>query len=364
MKYAAERGEEMIGQLLILILVLLVIPFVIGGLVTDADREGESLLFRWTGGQFLLWAGFQLICVPLILRERGFRSLVAAFWGYIVALLLLAAAVEIRRWPGERKFPLSCFRSWLRKIQFTDLLLWAAFWSVLLFQLVQAVRLAYADGDDAYYVAVSSITQDADTMYSKLAYTGGGTELDIRHGLAPFPIWISFLGRSSGMPAAIVAHVVLPVVLIAMTYGIFYQIGLKIFEKKDGRLPLFLLFTELLVLFGNYSIYTPENFMIARSRQGKAALGNIVIPFLLLLFLIFLKSLQEKRRIPPLLYLLFCAAATTGCLCSTLGALLVCMAVGIVGLLGSICYRRPGILAPLAVCCMPCVFYALMYLIL
>lgn len=354
----------MVGQLLILLLVLLLIPFVIGGLITEAEGHDGKLLFRWVSGQFLLWAGFQLLCVPLILRERSFGSLVAAFWGYIAALLLLAAAMEIKRWPKKRKSAVWSLRNRFRKLQFMDLILWAAFWSILLFQLVQAVRMAYADGDDAYYVAVSSITQNSNTMYRILAYTGGGTELDIRHGLAPFPVWISFLGRASGMSAAMVAHIALPPVLIAMTYAIFYLIGLRLFEEKDGRLPLFLLFTELLVLFGNYSIYTPENFMIARSRQGKAALGSIVIPFVLLLFLILLKELREKKRISPPLYLLFCAAAATGCLCSTLGALLICMTVGITGLLGSICYRRPGILVPLGVCCMPCVFYAVMYLIL
>ena len=82
----------MVGQLLILLLVLLLIPFVIGGLITEAEGHDGKLLFRWVSGQFLLWAGFQLLCVPLILRERSFGSLVAAFWGYIAALLLLAAA--------------------------------------------------------------------------------------------------------------------------------------------------------------------------------------------------------------------------------------------------------------------------------
>ena len=52
--------------------------------------------------------------------------------------------------------------------------------------------------------------------------------------------------------------------------------------------------------------------MIAITRQVKAALGSIVIPFVLLLFLILLKELREKKRISPPLYLLFCAAAATG----------------------------------------------------
>lgn len=246
---------------------------------------------------------------------------------------------------------------------FSEVLFWLLFWGLLLLQLVQAVRLTYADGDDSFYVAISSITQDSDTMYQKLPYTGGATVLDGRHGLAPFPIWVAFLARSSGIPAVTVAHVILPAVLISMTYGIFYLIGRRLFPERDGRLPLFLLFAELLVIFGDYSFYTAENFMIARSRQGKAALGSIVIPFLVFLLLLLLEKMQEKEKLPAAYFLLLAAAIVTGCLCSTLGALLVCVPVGIVGLMGSLYYKRPGILPPVAACCVPCLIYIFLYLI-
>ncbi len=39
------------------------------------------------------------------------------------------------------------------------------------------------------------------------------------------------------------------------------------------------------------------------------------------------------------------------------------MAVGLAGLIGAVCYKRPGILAPLIVCCLPCVAYAVLYLL-
>lgn len=354
----------MLLQLLILALLLLVVPTVVGGIFAYVDKMGGSLLFRWVSGQFILWAGFQLICVPLILKEQSFGQLTRLFLVYTAALVLLAAAWGIRRRVLEQK-PLRRQQGGLgerEKNQAKGVLLWAVFWGLLAFQLVQAVRLAYADTDDAYYVAVSSITQSSDTMYQVLPYTGGGTELDARHGLAPFPVWIAFLGKLSGMHAVTVAQVVLPVVLISMTYGIFYLFSSILFPARDGKQPLFLIFTEILVLFGNYSIYTVENFMIARSRQGKAALGNIVIPFLLLLFLLLLGKLHGKEKIPPKLYLLFGAVTVTGCLCSTLGALLVCMAVGAAGLLGALCCKRLRILVPLALCCVPCVFYALLYL--
>ena len=157
------------------------------------------------------------------------------------------------------------------------------------------------------------------------------------------------------------ARTVLPVVLMAMTYAVFYLLGTLLFPGKEGQLPLFLVFTEVLVLFGNYSIYTVENFLIARSRQGKAALGSLVIPFLLLLLLLLLQRLQEKRRVSPLLYLLTGCAAITGCLCSTMGALLLCLALCLAGLLAGICLKRPGVLFPLACCCVPCVCYAFLY---
>lgn len=352
-------------QLLILAVLLLAAPAVVGGLFLKADKLGGHLVFRWVSGQFLLWAGFQLISVPLIIQEHSFSRLVQLFTGYVAAMALLAVAVEIQRLvKGRKPSPDRTRGQGSGDTPASGVLLWLVFWGVLLLQLVQAVRLSYADTDDAYYVAISSITQEADTMYRKLPYTGGSTLMDIRHGLAPFPIWISFLARVSGMPAITVAKVVLPVVLIAMTYGIFYLFGRVLFPEGGRQLPLFLVFAEVLVLFGNYSIYTAENFLIARSRQGKAALANIVIPFLVFLMLLLLKKLQEKQRIQVSFYLLLGAAAVTGCLCSTLGAFLVCLAVGIAGLLGALCYKRIRVLFPLCACCVPCAAYALIYLLL
>ncbi len=349
-------------QLLILGVLLLVIPVFVGGIFSDVDGMRGGLVFRWVSGQFLLWAGFQFISVPLIIRERNFSQLVWGFWLYMAALMLMAAGRGIRQ--IQRRVPASLVKGGGKGKQVSEMLFWAIFTGLLLFQLVQAVRLAYADGDDAYYVAISAMTQDADTMYLKIAYTGETTMLNFRHSLAPFPIWIAFLARVSGIQAVTVAQVILPVVLIAMSYGIFYLLGVRLFPEKGGQLPLFLIFTEILVLFGDYSFYTAENFMIARSRQGKAALGNIVLPFLLLLLLIFMKKLQEAERVPVWCYLLIGAVATTACLCSTLGALLICMAVGVAGLSAAVCYKRFRCLVPLAICCIPCICYALLYLLL
>lgn len=356
-------------QLLILALFLLVIPAIVGSLFTYWEKDGGGLVFRWVSGQFLLWAGFQLISVPLILKQQSFRWMVWLFLGYTTAMVALAvAAGMLRRKKGigtSLRPPGSGGAKGAKgKKRGEGMLLWLVFWGLLLFQLVQAVRLVYEDSDDAYYVAVASIAESSDTMFRVLPYTGGATLLDARHGLAPFSIWMAFLARVSGMQTVILAQTVLPVVLIAMAYGIYYLFSVLLFPEKGGQRPLFLIFAEILVLFGNYSVYTTEVFLIGRSRQGKASLGSIVFPFVLLVSLMLLQKLQEREKVPAGYYLLLAAAAAAGCLCSTMGAMLTCIIIGIVGLLTAAFYRKWKVMFLLAVCCIPCIIYGFLYLIM
>lgn len=357
-------------QILILLLWLVLVPASVGGLLTAGDKRLKSFCFLWTGGTVMLWAVFQLICVPAVLLQEDFDGkelfpvVVTLFLTVSLLLAVLGLGLTARTLFKSRP----AYRVLSGKGEKRGrlyYLLWTLFWLLLLFQLVQAVRLAYADGDDAYYVAVSAITQESNTMYLKRAYTGGRTGLETRYGLAPFPVWIAFLARISGLKAVSVAHVAAPLCLISLTYAIYYLIGRRLCGRKYGeRLPLFLIFTQLLVLFGDYSIYTAENFMIARSRQGKAALGNIILPMMILLLLLILERLQEEERVGFRLWLLLAACITAGCLCSTLGALLVCMLVGVTGLCAALCYKRWKFLLPMAACCIPAVGFAAIYLML
>jgi len=349
------------------ILLLALIPFLAGrlflkktGVIVDGGAGG--ILFRWISGQFLLWAVFQLICVPMILLEIDFFYLLVVYSVFLGAVTVTAGYDLLRN--RKRAFAVSLIRGFDRGRDIAYFGAWILFWGLLLFQLVQAVRMTYADGDDAYYVAVSSITQNSYTMYRKVPYTGEDTMLDIRHGLAPLPVWIAYMAEASGIRAVSMAHLALPLMLIPMTYSIFYLLGKTLLQKKRENLPLFLIFTELLVIFGDYSFYTVENFMIARSRQGKAALGSIVIPMIFLLLILLFHKLDAGEKVPGGLYVLLTSAAVTACLCSTLGAMLICMLMGIAGLCAAVCYRRRRLLIPMALCCAPCVGFAFLYLVL
>lgn len=354
----------MILQILILLLILLVLPVLVGSIFSDVDRRSFQLPFRWVSGQICLWSGFQLICVPMILlpKENSFFNMIVLYGMFTAAMLLFALGLWIRRRVKARAVDI--LHGFDRERDWIALLLWGLVFALLAVQLVLAVMLAYEEGDDAFYVATSSITAESGTMYEVLPYTGGTTGLDARHGLAPFPIWIAMLSRLSGMHPAAIAQTVLPVVLILMAYAIYYMIGRHLFGGSHRKLPLFMVFLELLVIFGGQSLYTAENFLLVRTAQGKAVLADIVIPFIFLLLTVLFEKVQQGERADVKYWLLLALTMAAGCLCSTQGALLTCMLLGVGMVCGAVCYRRWRLIPLTAACCVVPAGFALLYLFL
>lgn len=345
----------------ILLFWLGILPVFAGSIFAGKGCENNnSIVYRFLAGNMLLWAVFQLLCVPCVIGQQSFTLVVTGYLA-VAAVLFGMGIVAMKKCP-----PCTAGKGFGEKVPMEkrEKILWIIFGLLLLLQLVCAVVLAYADGDDAFYVAVSEITNDSNTMYQKSPYSTGVTPLDVRHGLAPFPIWISFLARISGFHTAVISHVVIAVYLIVMSYGAFYLVGRRLFSEKKEGVPLFMIFMALLVLFGDYSTRTPENFMLARSRQGKAAMGSIIIPMLVFLLLVLLKKIQEKQSIGWRLWLLLAATITAACLCTTLGTFLTCAMVGCVGICSLFVYKKWQPVFQMALCCLPAVCFALLYFVL
>lgn len=363
---------QVLVQVMILALLLLAAPLLAGGVFDGAAGEGRCIPFRWVSGQMLLWAGFQLICVPLVLLQphASFRYLCVCFGVYMAVVPLLGLGATLRRRAGLKaagrlKTPGDAPAGERReKRDKTALLLWLAVFCLLVLQQALAAAMAYEEGDDAYYVAVSVVTESSDTMYQVMPYTGFTTGLDARHGLAPFPVWAAFLSRLSGVHAAAVSQVVLPVVLIAMAYSVFYLTGRSLLGKNGRGLPLFMLLIECLVIFGGQSLYTPENFLLVRTAQGKAVLANIAIPFLLWLLYALAEGLRRGEKAGFRYWLLLIAAMVSGCLCSAQGALMVCLLAGAGGLCTAVCCRSLRTLLTVAACCAAPAVFAVLYLLL
>lgn len=345
--------------LVILGIFLLVIPTLIGTILEKGQTEG--LIFNWISGQMLIWAGFLVICVPLILWSQPFSLVSTLFHGYQGVLLFAAILLGICR--KRRSAGIGEKKERNKKTGKMARIWWFVFGVLLVLQWVLTIFLAYEEGDDAFYFATATVTEQSNTMYLLLPYTGFATGLDARHGLAPFPVWIAYLAKVSGIPALVVAQILLPLALLGMSYGVYYLIAKSLCTEKEETVPLFMVLTEVLFLFGGYSLFTAENFMLVRAAQGKAVIAGIILPFLLYLLLRILQRLQNGKRIGMVIWLLLSATMTAACLCSTQGTILSCVLMGIAGLSAAISYRKLSLLIPLGICSGVPVCMALLYFV-
>lgn len=352
----------MVMQIGILIVALFLIPAVVGLLFSPLAEGKSRLMFCWVSGQVLLWAGFQLICVPMILVNGKFEPVFQSFCIYMMALLVLSIAVVLQR-RSKRAGAIAATSEGKRERDKKGMLLWGLFFLILLIQIVLAVVLSYEEGDDAYYVAISAISIDADNMYVKYPYTGGVIPLDIRHALAPFPVWISVISRLSDMIPVSVCHVVLPISMLLMAYSLYYLLGEKLLISKKQLLPFYMILVQIMIMFGGYSVFTTERFLLVRAAQGKAVLGSIIIPFLLLLLYLLLEHINSGQKVGIGYWILVFCVMVSGCLCSTLGTFLLCLLTGIVGLCILVSYRKWKVLFPLGICMLAPIAYAALYFV-
>ena len=346
-------------KLMLMGICMILLPALCGMIYAGSDTKYRSVSFLIPAGTLTMWAVCQLVSVPFILREGSYFQLRVVLW---ILWILVGAVGILLLWVNRKTFLENTKEvlSEARKLPKWKYGVWILFLGLLLFQLYQTYHLAYADGDDAYYITISNIARSNGMMYRIDAYTGqalGGVEE--RHCLAPFPVWVAMMADGMRVNTAVAAHSLIPLALIPVTYLILWNIFRILIP---GRSSLGLVLFSLIQIFGNTSIYRSSTFLLTRTRQGKEALVNIVIPFLFLLFLMLFRDAADKKKTRGILWILMGVTVTAGCLCSTMGTVLLGAMAGLLGLLGCIFYRRLDWLWKLALCLLPALFYLAVYI--
>ncbi len=413
-----------------LIFWLLVIPFCIGLIPANfISAEKRSPGFVLLSGYFGMWALFELAAVPAVLWVEYDNFKVASAVFTVLTLLSAAAGVWLLYQNGKAGKPglvwgsagmldfhgrtsnlkvkndASVINADCPEVRAAVMakrfltgtgIEWLLFFVLLGFQLYKAVAFASFDGDDAYYVVESLIAQEAGVMYRILPLTGGSTGLDVRHAMAVFPMWVAFVSVRAGVHATIVSHVVMPLVLIPLTYLLYYEIGRALFagaqqssrkqtetggaERSAGKwnrmgeawgaggyvfcrenLPIFMILMAVFQIFGNVSIYTSETFFLTRTWQGKALAGALVIPALFWVFLqIYDKGVRKGRADAGLWILLVCINMTAG-VCSSIAVFLVCILIAVATFCLAVAERDWKTLFKVGAACIPNVVYMAIY---
>ena len=272
----------------------------------------------------------------------------------IVALVLLLSL-----WQGRQLW--RCYLEEIRQIREMPLhvkLGWCVFFLIVLFQMAYAVVYEYYDGDDAYYIATSVITNTFDTMYLRDAYTGYIYPLDVRHAFSPTPIYQAWLSRLSGIAPAVVAHSVLAPVWLGFMYCVYGQIASRLLWNRKNYKPIFMILLAIWFMYGNISLYTTETFAMTRIWQGKGLMAGMVLPamFLCLLYL-------AQESVSQGMWLLFVCVCLSAVFATSVAFMVIPTITGIAAVMIGIKKKSIRYGADLFLCCVPCLLLAVCFFI-
>lgn len=160
---------------------------------------------------------------------------------------------------------------------------------LILFQLVLVTAYRHTDDDDAWYLGNAVSAYETGELFAYSPYTGNEMVLsDARdYVLSPLPIFWAALGKIMHIHPTVLAHTVAPGFLLLSAYSVYWLLAKRLFAKKEDKRQawFFLLFINILNLFGFYSTRTSGVFLLFRSWQGKAVFCAILVPLLFYYFL-------------------------------------------------------------------------------
>lgn len=348
-----ERNIIMlIANIFLTIFWLLILPLLIGTLIVNQllKERTTDLVLAWLSGFIIMFASFYILVMPMLFMKLPLHVLVISWC--ILMLFLFAVSIIYNR----NRFDAIL----LHNINRIKLLPWLTILVVLLI-CVQVYFLAvymHSDADDAFYVATATTSVSTDTIFQIDSFTGKPfLDYPQRYVLSPFPVFIALLSQILITHPAIVAHTILPIVFIPLSYGVFSIIGKKLFHDRSEDVVFFLLFLCILNIYGNFSAFTNSTFLLFRIWQGKAVLANIILPSIF--YFSYRAMLGEKHK-GEWITLFFCVLAS--CLTSSMGIVLTPIMIGCMGIVFAIRNKKIRTLLFSIACCLPCIVCGFIYL--
>lgn len=339
------------------------------------EGGGFSLARIYVYGWILMFALFEILCVPYAVLQKHFSSFARVYEICVfvmAALSVLSFCLLIRRQKAklceaseekkqEQKEKQNQEKTQgkkqdqEKKKRILRTVLWIFVIVLVAAQMLYLFFYNHMDGDDSYYIAESVLTDYYDTMFQRDAYTGMPMGLDDRHALSANPIFITWLGKMCGLHPAVMAHSILAPLLLCIMYCIYTLIGRSLLAKHENYIPVFVLFINIWYIWGNVSIYTAETFMYTRTWQGKAIFANLIIP---LVFYCLYEMMKKRQKTQ---WIMLALLSLTGVFATTAAVYLIPLVYGIVG----IClWIREKTFRPcfyLMLCCIPSLILGVVY---
>lgn len=311
-------------NIILVFLFLIVVPFILGLLTENvfSEKEGGIVISRcFTMGLVIMLAAFLVFAIPMIFVNTSFNTLLYTWTIVIVILLACSLFLNSKTAYGRIKNSLSQLGEEIAQLDKLYKVLAVITLIIIAFQASLLLFKMHIDTDDSRFLAESLEAYENNTMLRRHPINGSVLDFPIgemkKEIYAPFPFFITALSVLTRLHPTVLAHTVLPVLLIPLAYSIYFLLGRYYFNKlKDTVVFMYVL--SIIMLFSFESIYSLGYTLLTIIWQGRSILATIIIPFL---WYVLMKTTTENMG--KGIYAVLILTTVAGACLSGMGALIL-----------------------------------------
>ncbi len=337
--------------------ILLTVAFCFAGTVLSGyavchalGLKQEGLLFSLVSGMVFWWALMEVILVPMTMLLARFDSFVFLY-SMAVGICCVAGLLCWKEICADVRILVKEAGQYLTFGHLVALLL-------IFYQLYFIHHHMYLEWDDTYYVNLANEAVYSNRIYWVYPETGTLADFDKRYVLSLWPIFYAWLSRMIRVLPTIMAHTILPWIIIPTAYMVYALIGKELFKNDKTLQGMFLAFAVLLHLFMSGEHTSGLTFLSITPWVGKGVLATILIP---MLFYMILRLIQRDEAGNWRMLGIVCLG---GCLLSSMGIILTPVFVGISVFLISVSKKSIRYLCCGILSILPCILLGIYYIYL
>ena len=290
------------------VLVNFIIYLSFGSLITmgiGKKHRGSScpILLSSVIGFFLYYCVFFVVCVPPMKYYRPLSMLTKIWTPAVLVIVAASLILNGKAW-------IDGFRQWGERIRNRPVLILL----ILLPVMIQVILVSCTYNftlDAAYYVANVATSVETDMMNVYDPFTGAWQDhYEMRYFFATYQMQDAVVCQLTGIPALIWTKSVMAVTVILLTNIVYYMIAREMFipafpafgpgyeeaGSKSGNscagtvrnnelaIPVMMIFM-FVVNLTFITIYTSSLFLMTRTYEGKAIVGNLAVITVFYLFI-------------------------------------------------------------------------------
>lgn len=327
-----------------------VIPFMIGSHFAIKLKH-KNIIFALMSGYIAMFALFQALHLISLLLYNNLTVLTWVFGCITVVVALINICLYENQILDILKIKI--------KKNINIYILLSIVFLLIVYQLYVTARYQFVDGDDSVYVAYATDAWEYNMPYLHEANSGDTSPKLYRHAFSAMPIFVAFLAKVTMAHPTTVHHILFPMAIILLMYAVYYCIA-KMLTKKTENALVFLILINAIYIFGNASIYSATTFLLTRTAQGKSIIGNLIMPIMIAILIMYAKDVKNKSD-DKFYYKLLALVVVAAGSCSILGLVLAATLIVVSSCIFAIVYKKWNIIYYLIASMVPAVLLGALY---